>query len=128
MVVHRSWNECLECGQFLTGYTVKWKNGRTLVSPIIKKMRKHWSQKDRRETEETGTTKASKWVRELKKKKKNIEDNCQLNASVAEETLENEIFIRILYVINKLKAIYQWNAMTRSSIPRNDTWEWTAPA
>lgn len=63
-----------------------------------------------------------------KKKQKHIEDNCQLNASVAEETLENEIFIRILYVINKLKAIYQWNAMTRSSIPRNDTWEWTAPA
>ena len=42
-----------------------------------------------------------------KKKQKHIEDNCQLNASVAEETLENEIFIRILYVINKLKAIYQ---------------------
>ena len=54
----------------------------------------------------------------IKKKRKQIKDNCQLNAAVVDETLE--IFIRKIFVIHKLKAIYQWNAMTQSSIPRND--------
>ena len=64
----------------------------------------------------------------IKKKKKQIKDNFQLNVAIVDETLENVLFIRIFYVINNLMAIFQWNMMTQTSIPRNDTWEWTAPA
>lgn len=59
-------------------------------------------------------------MRELKKKKQ-IKDNFQLNVAIVDETLENVLFIRIFYVINNLMAIFQWNMMTQTSIPRNDT-------
>lgn len=55
------------------------------------------------------------------KKKKQIKDNFQLNVAIVDETLENVLFIRIFYVINNLMAIFQWNMMTQTSIPRNDT-------
>ena len=64
----------------------------------------------------------------IKKKKNQIKDNFQLNVAIVDETLENVLFIRIFYVINNLMAIFQWNMMIQTSIPRNDTWEWTAPA
>ena len=57
----------------------------------------------------------------IKKKKKQIKDNFQLNVAIVDETLENVLFIRIFYVINNLMAIFQWNMMTQTSIPRNDT-------
>ena len=55
------------------------------------------------------------------KKKKQIKDNFQLNVAIVDETFENVLFIRIFYVINNLMAIFQWNMMTQTSIPRNDT-------